>query len=67
MTTKNEIARNAFYGNNEALMTVINEKHGYEMDGEMFPANGLSLNEVIETVEAMSENEIAELEALGII
>ena len=58
MTTKNEIARNAFYGNNEALMSEINIKHGYKMNGEFFPANGLSLSEVIETVEGMSDEEL---------
>lgn len=58
MNTKNEIARNAFYGNNEALMSEINIKHGYTMNGEFFPANGLSLSEVIETVESMSDEEL---------
>ena len=55
---KNQIARDAFYGNNEALMSVVSIKNGYTMNGEFFPANGLSLSEVIETVESMSDEEI---------
>lgn len=58
MTTKNEIARNAFYGNNEVLMSAVSIKNGYTMNGEFFPANGLSLSEVIETVEGMSDEEL---------
>lgn len=65
--TKNQIARDAFYGNNEALMNVVMNKNGYEMDGNFYPANSISLAECIATVEAMSEDEIAKLEALGII
>jgi len=69
MTTeqKNQVARDAFYGVNEALMSVVMNKNGYEMDGNFCPANSISLSECIATVEAMSENEIAKLEALGIL
>jgi len=69
MTTeqKNQVAKDAFHGVNEALMSVVMNKNGYEMDGNFYPANSISLSECIATVKAMSENEIAKLEALGII
>lgn len=64
---KKQIAKDAFYGVNEALMSIVMNKNGYEMDGNTLPANSISLSECIATVEAMSENEIAQLEALGIL
>lgn len=65
MKTRDEYARNAFWGSNPILMAAVEDARGYEQDGVWYPANGMTLAECIETVEAMDEETWMELAALG--
>lgn len=67
MKTRNEHARNAFWGSNPSLMAAVEDVRGYEMDGVWYPSNSMTLAECIETVEAMDEGAWEELQALGIV
>ena len=65
MKTRDEHARNAFWGSNPMLMAEVENLRGYDMDGVRYPANGMTLAECIETVEAMDDETWLELAALG--
>lgn len=67
MKTRREHAVSAFWGGNAELMAEVEDRRGYEMDGVWYLANGVTLAECIETVEALDVETWAELEALGIV
>jgi len=67
MKTREDHARNAFWGSNPMLMSEVENLRGYEMDGVWHPANSMTLAECIETVEAMDGEVWEELQALGIV
>jgi hypothetical protein len=67
MKTREDYARNAFWGSNSALMAEVENTRGYEMDGVWYPANGMTLAECIETVESIDGQTWEELQALGIV
>lgn len=58
---REEIARAAFWGNNEALAAHIKDVLGYEMDNRKYPANGFTLDDAIKTVAAMDADELVKL------
>ncbi len=59
--TRETIAREAFWGRHDSLMALVNESYGYEMDGMRYPANGLTLAEVIATVKTLDAETIITL------
>ena len=64
---RNEIARAAFWGNNEALMNYMCSVDSYTWNGVEYPANGITLARAIEIMENLSSDEIDALIAVGII
>lgn len=63
-----ELAANTFAGNNEPLFDWLREhKFSYEWDGKRHPANGLSKADVIDGINRLNIQEIADLIADGII
>ena len=46
-----QLAREAFWGKRPQLMALIRAVNGYTMNGIWWPANGISLLEVIATLE----------------
>jgi hypothetical protein len=53
---KTEVATNCFYGSEELepLSDFLLDKHGYEMDGVHYPANGATLQDYMKWVNEMS-------------
>lgn len=64
---RSQIAVDVFNGNNEALYSRICEVNSYEQDGIIYAANGLTKLQVVEFVEALTDEEIEELEAVGLL
>lgn len=64
---RTQLATDTFNGLNEALYGHIAEVNGYEMDGITYVANGLSKAQIIDFCEKMSDEDIEELEAVGLI
>lgn len=66
--TRNELAKQAFYGGNEALYMELCERDGYTDQGDGIEEhNGMTLARAIELMNAMSDQDIEELMALGTI
>lgn len=55
---RREVAKAAFWGNNERLADHIKNVLGYEMNNRIHPANGFDLKQAIEIVEAMQANDL---------
>jgi hypothetical protein len=65
---RNELARQAFWGVNEALYMELCERDGYIVnDDGIEEHNGMTLARAIELMNAMSDQDIEELMALGTI
>lgn len=65
--TRNEFARIAFYGGNEALMNHLNDMDGYTLSGIEWTSNGMTLARAIELVEGLSDEDMNALVAMGVI
>jgi hypothetical protein len=50
MNRKERIARDTFWGKNPRLMEHIKHLRGYEMDGQWWPANSITLGETMDAV-----------------
>jgi hypothetical protein len=57
--TRRQIAVDAFCGCNNPLYQRLLFKAGYEMNGQWFPSNGLTLADCIHLVKEMTEEELA--------
>lgn len=62
-TTRIQAARDAFYGSNEPMISAIEYTLGYEMNGQHYPANSLSLADVINYVKQLTNEEFALVQA----
>lgn len=63
--TRDEAAREAFWGKHPPLMDLVEDRRGYEEGGVWYPANGMTLAECIETVLDLSEDEFLAVAALA--
>jgi len=52
------LTKKAFYGSNDRLMAEIQNRNGYLFDGRWFPANGISLDQCLATVNSMTVEEL---------
>lgn len=55
---RQDLAKEAFWGNNEDLADKIKDLMSYEMDGKVYPANGFTLAEAIKMVDEMQASEL---------
>ncbi len=62
-----DLARAAFHGQNEALMSQLLILDGYTLDGTEWPSNGMSLARAIELMTGLTDDEFSYLVALGVV
>lgn len=67
MIDRTQLAKDAFYGNNEGLMFYLYELDSYEIDGCLIHSNGMALDRTITLVNLLTDEQIEQLQAVGVI
>lgn len=67
MVDRTQLARDAFNGLNEDLMTYLQELDSYMVGGVEYTSNGMTLDRAIVLVNALTDEQIEQLQAVGIL